>query len=89
MVSFRGTYWLCSAYFVLLRVCRFFLFRSFFLLFCGVHYFLRYGGKFNNTYNKAAALKITAGQRSLTVVIGFVTAEKLYSTVTMTANTWM
>ena len=53
MVSFRGTYWLSRAYFILLRVCRFFLFLSFFLLFSGVQYLLRYGGKFNNTFNKA------------------------------------
>ena len=33
------------------------------------------------------ALKITAGQRSLTVTRAFVTAEKLSRTVTMTANT--
>ena len=32
------------------------------------------------------ALKITAGQRSLTVVWAFVTNEKLRRTVTMTAN---
>ena len=37
-------------------VCRFFLFLSFFLHFCGVHYLLRYGLKFNNTYNKAVDL---------------------------------
>ena len=33
------------------------------------------------------ALKITTGKRSLTVVTGFVTGEKLRWTVTMTANT--
>ena len=33
MVSFRGTYWLSSAYFILLRVSRFFLFLSLFLFF--------------------------------------------------------
>ena len=33
MVSFRGTYWFYSAYFILLRACRFFLFLSFFLFF--------------------------------------------------------
>ena len=32
MVSFRGTYWLSSTYFILLRVFRFFLFLSFFFL---------------------------------------------------------
>ena len=32
-------------------------------------------------------LKITAGQQSLTVMIGLLTAEKLHWTVTMTANT--
>ena len=56
MVSFRGEYWLPSTYLILLRLCRFFLFLSFFLFFCGVHYLLRYGGKFNNTYNKAVKL---------------------------------
>ena len=34
-----------------------------------------------------SALKITTGQRSLTVVKAFVTAEKLYQTVKMTATT--
>ena len=34
-----------------------------------------------------AVLKLMASQRSLTVVTGFVTAEKLCWTVTMTANT--
>ena len=29
---------------------------SFFLLFCGLHYLLMYGGKFNNTYNNAIKL---------------------------------
>ena len=53
MVSLRGTYWLSSAYFILLRKCCFFLFV---LFSCGVHYLLRYGGKFNNTYNKAVKL---------------------------------
>ena len=47
------TYWLSSAHFILLRVCRFFVFLSYFR---GVHYLLRYGSKFNNTYNKAVKL---------------------------------
>ena len=47
------TYWLSSAHFILLRVCCFFLFLSYFR---GVHYLLRYGSKFNNTYNKAVKL---------------------------------
>ena len=34
----------------------------------------------------ATALKIKAGQRSLTVATSFVTAKKLCRTVTMTAN---
>ena len=33
MVSFRGTYWLCSVYFILLHVFCFFLFLSFLLIF--------------------------------------------------------
>ena len=37
-------------------------------------------------YNNQA-LKTMAGQRSLTVVTGFVTAKKLSSTITMTVNT--
>ena len=46
IVSLRGTYWLSSANFILLRVFRFFLF-SFFL--CGFYYLLRYWGKLVNT----------------------------------------
>ena len=34
------------------------------------------------------ALKITVGQRSLTIPTSFVTAKNLFQTVTMTANTW-
>ena len=49
VVSFRGTYWLSSSYFILLCVFRFFLFLSFFLIFCGFYYLLRYWGKFFNT----------------------------------------
>ena len=33
-------------------VCIVSFYFSLFLLFCGVHFLLRYGGKFNNTYNK-------------------------------------
>ena len=58
-MSFSGTYWLSSAYIILLRVCCFFLFLSYnvlFLFFCVVHYLQRYGGTFNNTYNKAVKL---------------------------------
>ena len=41
-VSLRGTYWLSSAYFILLCVFRFFLFLSFFLIFfCGFYCLLR------------------------------------------------
>ena len=36
-----------------------------------------------------SALKITAGQGSLSVAIAFVTAKKLCWMVTMTANPWM
>ena len=38
-------------------------------------------------FSSVSALKISAGQRSLTVVEAFVTAEKPCRTVTMTANT--
>ena len=38
-------------------------------------------------YFDLAALKVTAGQRPLIVVTGFVAAEKLRWTITMTANT--
>ena len=38
-VTFRATYWLSSAYFILLPVFRFFLFL-FFLNFCGFYHFL-------------------------------------------------
>ena len=38
-------------------------------------------------YFDVAAPKVTVGQRSLIVVTGFVTAEKLRWMVTMTANT--
>ena len=33
-----------------------FYFSLFSFFFCGVYYLLRYGGKFNNTYNKAVKL---------------------------------
>ena len=36
-----------------------------------------------------AALKLTASQRSLSIATAFVTAEKHFWTVTMTANTYM
>ena len=39
MASFRGTYWLSCACFILLGVFRFFLFLSFFLIFCCEFYF--------------------------------------------------
>ena len=42
---------------------------------------------FNTCVIRHSALKITTGQRSLTVVKAFVTAEKLYQTVKMTAST--
>ena len=37
-------------------VCIVSFYFSLFLLFCGVHFLLRYGGKFNNTYNKVVKL---------------------------------
>ena len=56
MVSFRGTYWLSSAYFILLCVCRFFLYLSFFIFFCRAYYLLMYRGKLVNSSNKAVEL---------------------------------
>ena len=41
-----------------------------------------------HTHTHTPALKITADQRSLTVVTAFLTGEKLRRTVTMTANTY-
>ena len=40
-------------------------------------------------WDPITALKITAGQRSLTLATVFVTAEKLHRTVIMTVNTKM
>ena len=56
IVSLCGTYWLSSAYFILLRVFNFFLFLSLFLFFCKFYYLLRYWGKVANTWNKALEL---------------------------------
>ena len=58
-VSFRGTYWLSCAYFILLPVCFFYfsLFSFFsFFVFCGVFYLLSYWGKLVNSLNKAVEL---------------------------------
>ena len=49
MLSFRSTYWLPSAYLILLRVFRFFLFFIFLLSFCEFYYLLRYCRFFVNT----------------------------------------
>ena len=56
IVSLCGTYWISSAYFILLRAFRFFLFLSLFLFFCGFYYLLRYWCKFVNTSNKVLEL---------------------------------
>ena len=49
MVSFRGTYWLCSVYFILLHVFCFFLFLSFLLIFFVDSTTFWFWGKFVNT----------------------------------------
>ena len=48
---------------------------------------IKYGKVVISKNVSCSALKVTAGQRSLTVVTVFVTAEKICLTVTMTANT--
>ena len=49
MVSFRGTYWLSSHDFILLRVFCFFLFLSFFLIFSWILLLFGFEVKFVNT----------------------------------------
>ena len=52
-----------------------------------MYYFFNNISDIGKKRDRSAVLKITAGQRSLTITTAFVTAEKLYRMVTMTANT--